>query len=167
MPSINLNKKYQNNWGLNFKAESRHCFSEGSLEYPAALDYQYVLTDFAVIGSKKIGFGKRLTAGYLLRLSSESPVHRFIQQYIITQQMRSFRISHRIATDQTVSFSESPEFRLRYRIASEIPLNGQSTDPKEFYVKLNNEYLGSIQLPNYYWEVRLIPMLGYALSMQS
>ncbi|XOV68629.1 MAG: DUF2490 domain-containing protein [Fluviicola sp.] len=164
MPSINLNKKFETGWGLNFSTESRHLLMEGTFSSSTATDYRYDLTDFAILGSRKVGLGKRVTAGYLLRTSEESPVHRFIQQLIITQELRSMRVSHRIAADQTLSFLEPPEFRLRYRFASEIPLNGQSADPKELYLKVNNEYLGSVQSPNYYLETRLVPMLGYAAT---
>ncbi|MCR9174084.1 MAG: DUF2490 domain-containing protein [bacterium] len=161
MPSVNLNKKLDSKWEVNVKTEARQYFYQDAFNEPSKIDFQYDLTDFSVIGSRKVGLGKKITGGYLLRVSDASPVHRFIQQFIVTQQLRSFRLSHRFATDQTLSFEEPTEYRLRYRIASEIPLNGQRADLKEFYVKVNNEYLGSMQQPDFYWEVRLIPMLGY------
>ena len=59
---------------------------------------------------------------------------------------------------------EKPEFRLRYRIASEVALDGQSVDPREFYFKFNNEYLNSWQDYGYDLEIRLVPLLGYNLK---
>jgi len=59
------------------------------------------------------------------------------------------------------------EFRLRYRLSAEIPLNGQSADPKEFYIKINNEYLNSIKENKYDLELRLVPLLGYAVNQNN
>ena len=51
-------------------------------------------------------------------------------------------MAHRIVTDETFSDDEPTEFRLRYRLGLEMPLNGLHLDPKELYAKVNNEYLG-------------------------
>lgn len=67
-------------------------------------------------------------------------------------------------TDQTFEKNENTEFRLRYRISSEIPLEGQSIDVNEFYLKINNEYLNSLQGVDYDLEVRGVVLLGYSVS---
>jgi len=53
---------------------------------------------------------------------------------------------------------------LRYRIASEFPLSGQSIDPKEFYLKVSNEYLNAFQGNDYDLEIRLAPHFGFLFS---
>lgn len=80
------------------------------------------------------------------------------------QKLSGFRLAHRFLFDQTFSASEEPEFRLRYRITSELPLNGESVDPGEYYLKINNEYINSLQAMEYDLEIRLIPLIGYDIS---
>ena len=78
--------------------------------------------------------------------------------------MSGFRLAHRFTADQTFSPSEKSEFRLRYRLTTELPLNGQSADAKEFYLKVNNELLNSFQGKEYDLELRLVPLLGYTVT---
>ena len=164
LPAVNLNAKLKNNWSLNAKTESRQLFQQGTFWGDRDKSYEYVLTDYSLIFARKIGLNSRISGGYLFRFLEGMAVHRFIQQYTITQKLTCFRLAHRVVTDQTFSPAEAPEYRLRYRLASEIPLNGQSADPSELYIKIGNEYLNSIQNADYDLEIRLVPMLGYALK---
>ncbi|WP_345795480.1 DUF2490 domain-containing protein [Algoriphagus sp. CAU 1675] len=129
-------------------------------------DYDFSLIDFTSIASKKVGLNSRISVGYLIRIRDDGEInHRFIQQYAFTQKLNSFRLAHRFVSDQTTSKSEPIEFRLRYRIVAEIPLNGHSVDIKELYLKLGNEYLGSFQQENgANLETRLLPFLGYVIN---
>jgi hypothetical protein len=164
LPSLNMNKKLKNNWSLNSKIESRQLFRQGEINGNTEKGYKYVLTDFSLIAAKKVGLNSRIAGGYTIRSQDGELFHRFIQQYIIVREMTGFRLAHRFLSDQTFSKIEKPEIRLRYRITSEIPLNGESVDPGEFYVKLNNEYVNSFQTMKYDLEIRLIPLLGYDIT---
>lgn len=164
LPSINFNKKLKKDWSLNTRLESRQLLQRGQINGPVEREFNYVLTDFSLIASKKIGLNSRIAGGYLIRFEDDEIQHRFIQQYTVVQVIPRFRLAHRIVTDQTISPSEEPEFRLRYRITSEIPLNGESVDPREFYLRINNEYLNSIQAREYDLEIRLVPLLGYEIN---
>ncbi|MCH2236005.1 MAG: DUF2490 domain-containing protein [Crocinitomicaceae bacterium] len=163
LPAINFNKGFNKGWTINFKTESRQLYSSGNFGEGIS-EYDYVLTDFTTIGAKKVGLNSRLALGYLFRLEGGNIVNRFIQQYNITQRFSRFRLSHRFVTDQTISPAEDLEFRLRYRLASEIPLNGESADQGEFYLKCSNEYLQSLQSNTYDLEIRFVPLLGYIFS---
>ncbi len=164
LPSVNLNNKLKNNWSLNSKIESRQLLQAGEFGGPVVEKYNYLLTDVSLIAAKKVGLNSRIAGGYLARFDQGEVIHRFIQQYIIVQRMAGLRLAHRFLTDQTFSNNEAPDFRVRYRITSEIPLNGESVDPGEFYLKLNNEYVNSFQGGIYDLEIRLVPLLGYDLS---
>lgn len=164
LPSLNINNKFQNDWSINSKVESRQLMKSGDFDGNSNTEYKYVLTDFSFITAKKVGLNSRIAGGYLIRLRDAEIFHRLIQQYTIVQKMNGFRLAHRFSTDQTFSNREKPEFRLRYRITFEIPLNGESVDPKEFYIKLNNEYLNSLQEKDYDFEIRLVPLLGYDIT---
>ncbi len=164
LPSVNLNKKLRNDWSLNVKIESRQLIRQGEFKGNVDKNYEYVLTDYSIITAKKIGLNSRLAGGYLIRFRDKELVHRIIQQFSIVQKMTSFRLAHRFTGDQTFAPNESPEFRFRYRLTAEIPLNGQSVDPKEFYLKINNEILNSCQNSEYDLEIRTVPLLGYDIS---
>jgi hypothetical protein len=164
LPSMNFNKKMKNDWSLNSKIESRLLFQRGEINGDVDKNFNYVLTDFSLIVAKKIGLNSRISGGYLIRFEESDLYHRFIQQYVIVQKLSGFRLAHRFLSDQTFSASEEPEFRLRYRITSELPMNGESVDPGEFYLKINNEYINSLQSRTYDLEIRLVPLLGYDIT---
>jgi hypothetical protein len=164
LPSVNLNSKLKNDWSLNTKIESRQRFQSGEVNGEIEENYKYVLTDFSLIAAKKVGLNSQIGAGYLMRLREGELFHRLIQQYSVVQKFPGFRLAHRFASDQTFSRTEKPEVRLRYRISSEIPLNGESADPGELYLKLNNEYLYGIQTSESDFEIRLVPLLGYGIT---
>ncbi len=164
LPSININKKLPNDFSLNFKTESRQELKSGFFNKPNDFNYKYELTDFSIITAKKIAINKSITIGYLLRIRENNVINRSIQQFITTKNYSGFKIAHRISTDQTFEKGEETEFRIRYRFSSEIALNGLSVDPKEFYLKFNNEYLNSWQGGDYDFEIRIVPFVGYVFS---
>ena len=164
LPAFNMNKSLKKDFKLNFKIESRQEFKSGFFEESSSFNYDYVLTDFSVLGVKKVAIDKSAVFGYLLRLRDGEVSSRLIQQFIVVQSLDGHKLAHRFAADQTFSAAENPTYRLRYRISFEIPLNGQSLDENEFYLKLNNEYLNSWQSSEYDLELRLIPFLGYKFS---
>jgi hypothetical protein len=164
LPSINLNKGISSNWSLNLKAESRLRFLQGEFSGNARSDLNIQLADFALAVSRKTGLNNALAGGYLIRLRGEQTFHRFIQQFTMVKRYETFRMAHRFSSDQTFNGDNPWELRLRYRITAEIPLNGQSVDPGEFYLKLNNEYLNSWQEGDPDLEIRLVPLAGFVFN---
>jgi hypothetical protein len=158
LPTLNINKKLPQDWALNFKAESRQSLvKEG-------FDYQYLLTDISFAASKKVSINTSVAFGYLLSISNNGIKNRTFQHIAFVKRYANFRLSHRVLADQTFQKDEDPEFRFRYRISSEIPLQGASLDPQEFFLKLNNEYLNSLQNSSYDLEIRTSALLGYVIS---
>jgi uncharacterized protein (DUF736 family) len=102
--------------------------------------------------------------GYLVRLEDDSFTHRFIQQFNNVKSLDVLSVAHRIVADETFSRDNSPEFRIRYRLGLEMPLNGQQIDPREFYGKVNNEYLGIFSNSDPDLEIRGLLALGYNAS---
>lgn len=164
LPSVNLNKKLEKDWSLNFKTEFRQLIQKGDFNGNHTKGYEYLLTDVALIAAKKVGLNSRIAGGYLIRFRNEELIHRTIQQYSIVQNKTGYRLAHRFAADQTFSPLDSPEFRFRYRFTPEIPLDGETVDPKEFYIKTNFELLNKFQSSNYELEFRVVPLLGYVLN---
>lgn len=164
LPSFNLNQKLQNDWAINYKIEGRAIASIGSFEQPNPYQFDYTLTDISILGSRKIGLNNKLAAGYLLRLREEAPRHRLIQQYTIVKRYAGWRLAHRISSDQTFGSGEATSIRIRYRLSTDLPLNGQSVDEHEFYFKINHEYLTAFENKTTDLEIRLIPNLGYLIN---
>jgi hypothetical protein len=164
LPALNVNQKLSKNWGLNYKAESRISGAEGRFSEIANTDVQYLLTDVSVLASRKVGLNNTIAAGYLTRLEKNSVSHRTIQQYTLVTRYNAFRLAQRFSSDQTFSKEEAAELRLRYRLSFDVPLNGLVVDDREFYLKINNEYLHSLQGGTYGLEIRVVPSLGYAFN---
>jgi hypothetical protein len=158
MPSVNLQKKFPKSWSANAKIESRQSL------YNKELKYNYLLTDIGLVITKRIAPDITLGGGYLLRAEVDTYKNRAVQQISYGKKYSGWRMSHRIVTDQTFEKNNDTEFRLRYRISSEIPLSGQSPDVKEFYLKLSNEYLNSWQKDEYDLEIRWAALLGYSIT---
>jgi hypothetical protein len=168
MPSVNINYGLKNNWALHFKTESRLLFQSGQFGKEPVRDFDYLLSDISMVVSKKTGLNSNLGGGCLVRILENQAIHRTIQQFSIVRQFNSFRLAHRFSADQSFNLNPNDEFklkyvqyRLRYRIAAEFPLNGQSVDAREFYLKVNNEYLYGWQNSDNDIEIRIVPLIGY------
>ncbi|WP_459210784.1 DUF2490 domain-containing protein [Aquimarina rhabdastrellae] len=165
LPTVNLSKKIGKGYGLNFQLGSRDAFIAGAFSGKPTIAYEHILTDFALIGSKKVGVNNKVAFGYQFRIRDEKIVHRLIQQFtIINAHLNGIRLAHRFAADETFTADKDMVLRLRYRLTTEFALNGESVDPKEWYVKVNNEYLNAFEGDEYDLELRLVPLLGYVFS---
>ena len=164
LPAVNLNKSLENDWKINLKIESRQLLKEGVFSENSETNYEYILTDIALVAAKKVGLNNALAGGYLLRFRNDQFFHRAIQQFTLTRRYAGLRLAQRFSADQTFAKDEATTFRLRYRLGVEIPLNGQSVDPQEFYLKINNEYLGSLEDEETDLEIRFVPLLGYEFT---
>ncbi|SKB80802.1 DUF2490 domain-containing protein [Daejeonella lutea] len=163
IPQINTDFKISDSWKVNAKTEGRQVFLQNP--YPDDMNQrQFERLDLEFVATKKLAGQDALGAGYLIRRSKRSFTHRFIQQYSITQKLVGSRLAHRFRTDQTLEKDKSMQFRLRYRLSWEKALNGQEVDAKEFYLKLNNEYLGILQKAEANLEIRGLASLGYNFS---
>lgn len=129
--------------------------------------YDYILTDITNILSFRAGNRIKLNLGYLFRIRAQKIFHRSIQQLTMVSTYDGLRIGHRIATDQTFSDKEKTTLRLRYRVTIEKSLNGLRVDRNEFYIKINNEYLGSHRNKKSDLEIRLTPFIGYELNQKN
>ena len=146
------------------KTESRQEFKSGFFGEPSSANYDYLLTDIALLAAKKIDLDKSIAFGYLARIRQGKMVQRSIQQLIWTQELEVIKLGHRLSADQTYEDGADTEFRLRYRISTLVPTSGRSVDPGEFYWKFNNEYLNSWEGSDYDLEVRMAPYLGFKFS---
>lgn len=163
LPQINTDVRLGNDWKINAKLEGRQLFFQNP--FPAGKsETKFERADLELVANKTLSPSTTVGGGYMLRRSDGKFIHRIIQQFTITQKLYSFRLSHRIRTDQTLEKDEAIQLRLRYRLSWEKPLSGLKVDPKEFYLKINNEYLGMLQDGKGDLEIRGLANLGYSIS---
>jgi hypothetical protein len=159
LPQINLNISLPGDWKGNVKLESRQIFHE--TDEPG---YRYERTDLAFMITRKTAAGPSWGAGYMVRLQDGALIHRTTQQYSAVSRYAAFRLGHRLVADQTFRPEQPVEYRFRYRASSDFPLQGQSVDPGEFYLKVSNEYLGSFEGADFDLEIRGLGALGFNLT---
>jgi hypothetical protein len=162
LPNINVRHRVSDGWSINSRMEFRQIFKEGLFNQSESFNYNYIHTDLGAIISLQGSLNNSIGGGYLIRLKDDSNMHRFIQQIIFRKEYNTFRLSLRFRSDQSFDRYDAPEFRFRYRISFELPLNGKILNLKEFYLRLNNEYLNNFK-NGYDLELRIIPLIGYTL----
>lgn len=165
MPQINVDFKLTDGWKVNSKLENRQILYQNPYDGTGGR-VEFERTDLDVIITRDKGVLKGLGAGYMIRRQDidGSFVHRFIQQYSFSRELTGINLAHRFRTDQTLEENEATQYRLRYRISLEKPLNGLEVDPKEFYLKFSNEYVGILKDQVGNLEIRAGSSVGYNLT---
>lgn len=165
MPQINIDFKIGDAWKANSKLENRQILYQNPYDGVGGRA-EFERTDLDLIITRNKGNLKGLGAGYMIRRhdADGSFLHRFIQQYSFSRELTGLNLAHRFRTDQSLEKNEATQYRLRYRISLEKPLNGLAVDPKEYYLKFSNEYVGILKDQQGNLEIRGAASLGYNLS---
>ena len=167
LPSLNIIRELPKDYKFSFELESRQALEQGDFGARNSEGYEYILTDLTSILSKKISSNKSVALGYLFRIKDGKIIHRSIQHFVLSKKYSGLKLAYRLATDQTFFSDEPTQFRARFRVSSVFSLTGTTIDPKEFFLKINNEYLYAIQKEESDLEARLTPFLGYKFSERS
>jgi hypothetical protein len=165
LPEFNFGTSFSKVWSLDAEVAARFESLSGSFgENNTATSVYFDLVDVTTVFNRTVGVDAKVGFGYLARFRDEEGIHRLIQQYAFTNPYYGFRIGHRFRVDETFAPNETVETRLRYRVSSDISLNGEYIDPKELYLKVGNEYVYSFQGSDTDLEIRMVPTLGYYLD---
>lgn len=152
----------QQNWKYTLKVESQNYQFNNT--YEEEWSYKVKQNDLQAFIENKITPRISISAGYQYRISSDrANTHRSIQQISFVQKALRFRIGHRFRTDQTWT-NESVLHRYRYRLSLEIPINGFSLDPKEFYLLVQDEPIVSLESGESDVENRIYGAVGYLFA---
>jgi len=147
---------------LTAKIETQHGMVTNTNETPANWGYYHYRTDFQGFAGTSLNPFISIAGGYQYRWDGDGDnSHRTIQQISLVQRKASYRLGHRLRTDQTFLPTEAPEFRIRYRLVAEFPLSGNRIDPGEYYLIASNEPIFEYQADSYNIENRLVCSLGY------
>lgn len=161
-PETGLNFKINERSGYLLKIESQHELIDNTSSFYPAARYEHVLTDVQSFFSYKFTYTVKGAVGYQYRFAqNRTNSHRSIQQIAWVNKFRNFRLGSRVRTDQTFSPTDSPEYRLRYRAATDIPLQGERLDEGEKYLIVSNEFIGSLQSNEFGLENRLVAGIGH------
>ena len=162
LPELTLSYKLSETYTYVQKFESRFpSYNDSDEEF----DVEFERFDFQNFLERKVGLFSKLAVGYQYRIRNGiADAHRTIQQFSWIDQLSSFRIGHRLRSDQTFSRIEKPEFRIRYRAKIQLPLQGQQLDVGEYYLKFSDELVWSYQAAREELENRIISKLGYYIN---
>lgn len=164
-PEAQLSVKSGEKWKFVGKVESQHGTVFHDRELVADWSYYHDRTDFQGFVDYKLGPLTAVAVGYQYRWNGNAGNnHRSIQQINFVQIKSKMRIGHRLRSDQTFDPLEKPEFRLRYRLVLEIPLEGVRIDPGEFYLIASNEPIFGQRGSDFNIENRLVCSLGHYFS---
>ena len=164
LPQVNFNASLPAQWKLNAKVESRFGLGDGITGEGFNEDVGYIQTDVSLVLAHKVGVRSKVGGGYLSRFKAGKVIHRISQFYSTVNKFEGFKLGQRFLMDQTFEAGDPIVYRFRYRLSSEIPLQGQNSDAREFYLKANNEYLGIFEKESGVLEIRLVPILGFKLK---
>jgi hypothetical protein len=165
LPEMTVSTKIKESWKATVKLESMQAMVNKVDAENLASDYTYVRTDIQGFVARKLDPFKELSIGYQYRFAEEAVnSHRTIQQSSIIQKKPSYRILHRVRSDQTFVDGSVPLFRLRYRPTLELPLSGDEVDPKEYYFLMADEFIYAYQSSTSSYENRVILSIGKLIS---
>lgn len=150
--SMTLDVKLQNRYFINDPNNTR-----GSL-----FDHSGV----QIVATGEAGALQNFGSGLLVRYnnSSRAMIFRLIEEYSFYGEIAGISFKNRIRTDQTFQAEGKNKYRLRYRISRDQPLKGIDIDPNEYYLKINNEYVGSSEDGSDHLEVRWVSNVGYTIG---
>ena len=153
-------------WNIQGGTTYRNTLTESLSNEAIAWNSKHI--QFSANTAYEVGFYGKLGGGILYRFNSietkdnENEV-RLTQQYSYAKRYNGFRIGHRIKLDQRLRTSKNTH-RIRYRISSDFPLNGESLDVGELYAVLSTESIfntGKKESPA--WDQRFTIGLGNQL----
>ena len=159
-PEVSLTKKLSDQNKLNFKIENQEVIFDNREEGSANPQFRHYRTDLMMFYDRSVRPGVSVALGVFHRFQENEDANRIIQQLAILQRLRYLRINHRFRTDQTFTKNDDFEFRFRYRISLEIPLQGAELDPGEFYLLASEEPIFSTKGGLFEIENRIAVALG-------
>ncbi|MEQ8924755.1 MAG: DUF2490 domain-containing protein [Fulvivirga sp.] len=164
-PEMAISKNLNTNYTATFKLESQHGQFYDDESTDTNYDYFHDRTDLQGFLSRNLGAFVKVAVGYQYRLEETDPNnHRSIQQIAVIQRLFGLRLGHRLRLDQTFFENEKNQYRIRYRLSSEIPLQGTNLDVSEYYFIASEEIIYGVQADEDDIENRFTMAIGNLVS---
>jgi hypothetical protein len=139
-PSFTVSYSPIENWQLTSKIEMIHVSPNNRLGELTTLNNYYDEIDYQIHLVRRINPFWKISIGYQHGfVNGGLNDHQMIQQISNVYKGAGFRLGHRFRGDQMFKTNSGAEFRLRYRLSIEKPLNGQTLDAGEMYFLASNE----------------------------
>lgn len=161
LPEIGLNVPLGEQFNFTAKVESQNGLFSDDENSNKELKYFHNQTDLQSFLDYKLTSRIKTAIGYQYRIEEGENSHRSIQQITWLNQFRTFRLGSRLRTDQKFSSSIRPEYRIRYRAATDIPLQGEKLDDGEKYFLLSGEVIYALQEGESSIENRIVVGIGH------
>ncbi|MGX1024944.1 DUF2490 domain-containing protein [Psychroflexus sp. MBR-150] len=160
-PEASLSYKLNKTYSVTHKIESQNGVYDNQSSLNDEWKYKHRQTDLQTFLGRRLTPFIKVDIGYQYRMQDGENTNRTIQQISILQRESNLRIGHRIRTDQTFFKNAAPLWRVRYRIKSQIPLQGFEVDPGEKYLSFSNEIIYKYQSAEDDIENRVTGSLGF------
>ncbi len=122
-----------------------------------------LLANYALFINSTVGGGYILGLRTLPDTSVFNIEHRALLQYGFSFYIGSARIGNRIRPEYRYFTLDDNEFRLRYKLSYDIPLNGREIDAGENYLVVSNEFLGAAANKEFSMENRIYAGIGWQM----
>ena len=160
-PELGVNVPLSSKLKFTAKIESQNGLFRNDATHNKDWSYYHNQTDLQSFLEFKLTTRIKTAIGYQYRIADGDNSHRSIQQLTWLNQFRIFRLGSRLRADQKFSPSISPEYRLRYRASTDIPLQGDKLDDGEKYFLLSNEVIYALQEGESSIENRVVVGMGH------
>lgn len=163
-PETKINISTESRWSFNFNISHRN-ITNNNLD--SNIEGNHV--DFSHFSNYQSGFYSKLSLGLRYRNRDwiepeKSNEFRITQQYNHSRGFDKIRLGHRIRFEQRF-YDTQTEFRPRYRLNLQTPLQGLSLDTGEFYAVFSTEALYTISTQSApSLDQRFASGLGYEVS---
>lgn len=160
-PEVGLNIPLSEKIKYTAKIESQNGLYSDDATKNNEWRYFHNQTDLQSFIEYKVTTRIKGAVGYQYRIEDGENSHRSIQQLTWLNQFRVLRLGSRVRVDQKYSSTISPEYRIRYRASTDIPLQGEKLDDGEKYLLLSGEVIYALQSGESSIENRVVVGIGH------
>ncbi len=154
LPNVVVSQKLKD-LKVNYSWQSRVSRSSDTSSDPEWSDTAYRLSDLSIVATRSWDVNKSMAAGALYRINADGANLFRLRQHIgIISPWQQLRVSHRILLDESFVSGRDPLIRLRYRLSTDLPLNGTQIDNNEWYLKSTIELLQRYRSSTYRMDLR-------------
>lgn len=164
---LNKDLKINEKHSLKGKLQSRTQQVENDLHIDKNGSVQENRMDLQLAFQRKLKANSSIAFGGLYRVSNQQDLVRFIQQLGWVKEAYRFKWAQRVRLDESIRNKNDIEYRLRYRLGFQLPLEGFRLDNGEKYLATTLELLGKYRNENGHLEGRAGVAYGYAFKSKN